>query len=68
MDTLVRTAENVQAQRNTLSFRWGKIRAPRCAQCRSSMVVARCEPDFDNSMMATYRCTDCGLLDRARIN
>jgi hypothetical protein len=23
---------------------------------------------LDNSMMATYRCTECGLLDRARIH
>jgi hypothetical protein len=38
MDTLFRTAENDQAQRNTLSFRGGKIRTPRCG--RSSMVVA----------------------------
>jgi len=51
----------------TLSFRENKLRAPLCAQCRSTMTVALCEPDFADSIVATYRCAECGLLDRAEI-
>jgi hypothetical protein len=39
--------------------------SPLCAQCRKSMVLAICEPDFHDSMVATYRCQECGLMDRA---
>ena len=37
----------------TLSFRENKLRAPRCAQCRSPMTIALCEPDFADSIVAT---------------
>jgi hypothetical protein len=44
--------------------------APSCVQCRSQMTLALCEPDFKNPalMLATYRCEDCGLRDRAQID
>ena len=42
-------------------------RAPLCAQCRSPMTIVLCEPDFHNFIVATYRCAECGLLDRAQI-
>jgi len=32
-----------------------KLWAPLCAQCRSRMTIALCEPDFKNSSVATYR-------------
>ena len=51
----------------TLSFRENKLRAPLCAQCRSPMTIALCEPDFADSIVATYRCAECDLLDRAEI-
>jgi hypothetical protein len=38
-----------------------KLWAPLCAQCRSRMTIALCEPDFKNSSVATYRCPECGL-------
>ena len=41
--------------------------SPLCAQCRKSMVLVICEPDFHDSMVATYRCQECGLLDRAEV-
>jgi hypothetical protein len=41
--------------------------APLCAQCRSPMTIVLCEPDFVNSIVATYRCAECGLLDRGQI-
>jgi hypothetical protein len=39
------------------------------AQCRARMTIERCEPDFENaiSLVATYRCVECGLLERRRI-
>jgi hypothetical protein len=42
---------------------------PSCVQCRSPMTLAVCEPDFENPtlMLATYRCTKCGLRERAKI-
>lgn len=51
----------------TLSFRENKLRAPLCAQCRSPMTVVLCEPEFNNFIVATYRCAECGLLDRGQI-
>ena len=54
--------------RITLSCFRDKLWAPLCAQCRSPMTIALCEPDFKNSSVATYRCPECGLLDRARIH
>jgi hypothetical protein len=36
--------------------------------CRAPMAVDRCEPHFkESSLVATYRCLACGLLDRAQI-
>jgi hypothetical protein len=32
-----------------------------------SIVLVICEPDFHDSMVATYRCRECGLLDRAEV-
>jgi hypothetical protein len=31
------------------------------------MLLVICEPDFHDSMVATYRCQECGLLDRAEV-
>ena len=44
--------------------------APLCAQCHAAMTVILGEPDFQNPslIMATYRCAECGLLERARIH
>jgi hypothetical protein len=47
--------------------RQDRLCAPLCAQCHGPMIIVICEPDFENSMMATYRCSKCGLLDRAQI-
>ena len=53
MGTLRLSAEKVLAlHRGTMS--------PICAQCRKSMVLVICEPDFHDSMVATYRCQDVG--------
>ena len=51
------------------SFRREELCAPSCAQCHASMAVIRGEPDFENpsSIVVTYRCAECGLLERARI-
>ena len=57
----------VRQSQNTLSFHRDKLCAPLCAQCRSPMTIVLCEPDFVNSMVATYRCAECGLLDRGQI-
>jgi hypothetical protein len=54
--------------RITLSCFRDKLWAPLCAQCRSPMTITLCEPDFKNSSVVTYRCPECGLLDRARIH
>ena len=41
---------------------------PPCAQCRVPMTIDRCEPDFEKSisMVVTYRCAECGLIEQAR--
>ena len=60
MGTLPSSAEKVLTpHRGTMS--------PLCAQCRKSMVLVICEPDFHDSMVATYRCQECGLMDRAEV-
>jgi hypothetical protein len=41
--------------------------SPVCAQCRSTMKLMVCVPDFANSLLATYQSPDCGLLDRAQM-
>jgi C4-type Zn-finger protein len=40
---------------------------PLCAQCQKSMVLVVCQPDFHDPMVATFRCRECGLLDRAEV-
>ena len=40
---------------------------PHCAQCRKAMLISLCEPGFDNITQVTYRCAECGLLDRTQI-
>jgi hypothetical protein len=55
---------------NILPFRRDRLRDhPFCAQCRAPMTIDRCEPDFETSisLVATYRCANCGLLERRRI-
>ena len=55
---------------NVLPFRRNSLREPPlCAQCRAPMKIDRCEPDFENSisMVVTYRCPECSLLERAQI-
>ena len=59
--------EKRQTQGTRLVFRENRLRAPLCAQCRSPMTIVLCEPDFVNSIVATYRCAECGLLDRGQI-
>ena len=65
------TEEN-QTQNATNILPFGRNRSgdhPLCAQCRAPMTIDRCEPDFENSisLVATYRCAECGLLERRRI-
>jgi hypothetical protein len=54
---------------NVLRFR-RRTRVPLCAQCRVPMAVVRGEPDLRNSaeLVVTYRCAECGLLDRAQFD
>ena len=40
---------------------------PVCAQCRSPMDIVLVAPDFENLMFATFRCGQCGLLDRREV-
>jgi hypothetical protein len=52
-----------------LLFRRNRLRDhPSCAQCRVPMTIDRCEPDFEKpiSMVVTYRCAECGLIEQAR--
>ena len=51
---------------NILPFRRDRGDHPRCAQCRAPMTISRGEPDFEKSisMVVTYRCANCGLLER----
>jgi hypothetical protein len=42
--------------------------APKCAQCRLRMAIMRAEPDLKTpEFRITYRCLECGLLDRRTI-
>jgi hypothetical protein len=55
---------------NILPFRRDRLRDhPFCAQCRAPMTIDRCEPDLESSisLVATYRCAECSLLERRRI-
>jgi RNase P subunit RPR2 len=40
--------------------------APPCAQCRIPMVVVRGEPQLNEpaTISVTYRCAQCGLIER----
>jgi hypothetical protein len=60
----------VEDASNTPPSRRKRLRAyPLCAQCRAPMTTDRCEPDFEKSIsvVVTYRCAECGLLERAQI-
>ena len=59
----VRDAFNVPSRRKRLRD------YPLCAQCRAPMTTDRCEPDFEKSIsvVVTYRCAECGLLEREQI-
>ena len=60
----------VEDASNTPPFRRKRLRDyPLCAQCRAPMTTDRCEPDFEKSIsvVVTYRCAECGLLERAQI-
>ena len=49
---------------NVLQFRRDGKRAPLCAQCRIPMLM-RGEPDLDEtSMIWTYQCAQCRLIER----
>ena len=51
------------------SFSEDNLCAPSCVQCRNPIILALCEPDFENPalMLVTYVCSVCGLRDRAQI-
>ena len=40
---------------------------PLCAQCCSQMEIVLLAPDFGNLISATFRCDQCGLLDRKEV-
>jgi hypothetical protein len=67
MDDRSRVIEGCRTQNGTSAVPRGRLGAPLCAQCRDPMIIVICEPDFEKSMMATYRCAECCLLDRAQI-
>jgi hypothetical protein len=67
MDTPAGAAKNLKPEQNALSVACDELGSPLCAQCRSPMIVVLFEPDFENSIVATYRCAECGLLDRAQL-
>ena len=58
MGTLPSSAEKVLSRHG--------VRCPPSAPSRKSMVLVICEPDFHDSMVATYRCQECGLLDERK--
>ena len=51
---------------NVAQFRREQERAPLCAQCRLPMSIVSGEPEVaDLSVMrVTYRCAQCGLVER----
>jgi predicted RNA-binding Zn-ribbon protein involved in translation (DUF1610 family) len=50
---------------NILQFRRDLKFAPKCAQCGLRMAIMRAEPDLKARVLRiTYRCLECGLLDR----
>jgi hypothetical protein len=54
---------------NVVQFRREQERAPLCAQCGIPMSIVRGEPDMAdaNAMRVTYRCAQCGLVERIRM-
>ena len=54
---------------NVVQFRREQERAPLCAQCGILMSVVRGEPEIvDVSVMrVTYRCAQCGLVERKNV-
>jgi uncharacterized Zn finger protein len=54
---------------NVVQFRREQERAPLCAQCGIPMLVVRGEPEIvDVSVMrVTYRCAQCGLVERKNV-
>src|SRR6266511_2008291 len=67
---IARSSQPEQSQ-NILQFRQFRRDlqfAPKCAQCRLRMAIMRAEPDLKaREFRITYRCLDCGLLDRRTI-
>jgi hypothetical protein len=42
---------------------------PQRAQCHTAMAIVRAEPDLadPSTIITTYRCPECGLLERRQI-
>jgi predicted RNA-binding Zn-ribbon protein involved in translation (DUF1610 family) len=54
-----------EQSQNILQFRRDLKFAPKCAQCGLRMAIMRAEPDLKaREFRITYRCLECGLLDR----
>ena len=54
---------------NVVQFRREQERAPLCAQCGIAMSIVSGEPEIaDLSVMrVTYRCAQCGLVERTNV-
>jgi uncharacterized Zn finger protein len=54
---------------NVVQFRCEEERSPLCAQCGILMSIVRGEPEIaDVSVMrVTYRCAQCGLVERKNV-
>ena len=53
---------------NVVPFRREPERAPLCAQCGIPMLMVRGEPEIaDVSVRVTYRCAQCGLVERKNV-
>jgi len=54
---------------NVVQFRREPERAPLCPQCGIPMSIVRGEPEIaDVSVMrVTYRCAQCGLIERKNV-
>jgi hypothetical protein len=64
---IARSCQPEQSQ-NIIQFRPYLKFAPKCAQCRLRMAILRAEPDLKaREFRITYRCLECGLLDRRTI-
>jgi hypothetical protein len=71
MSLPVESRDGVQSgadKADILQFRRNGLNTPLCAQCHTPMAMDRCEPELNSAtIVATYRCRDCGLRDRAQI-